>query len=494
MSTLLVLSVGRTDVQLVTNHARQELDRDRCGGLHDQLEQRVHDWVLVDAPLDKAKPDAKELPNGIFQLCTPKADAVLNFLSDEVASLKVLILETCRKTRADDPRYAGGVVERRMKERGVLAVVRHAYLNETDEDFADSTNKKEAILRCAVVNSIEEAVRKNISSGIDRVLLATTGGPRPITSLIDEIVRLYSQNAKCEVVEIEDGATKNPPAPDRVVVLTVGRDPNERFRAKRHALELIHKGNLLAAWGAVSHLHADTDEHQWTQIVRWLADFASSMPLPDECDLYPLKHPIMAVRTALRVELALRAGDIPRAIHGTIAFFESALWDHLNSRLESKQVKGETLYRVNTNLPDTEVKQLNIVVDTLKGEHGAKTKPFEKSNETEGWFLVNDNAQCASLLVNEFLKEPELVNLEKAVKKVRYLRNNIAHNEPKPELMRSANNKMEKSNLWANDRFLTQSLVSNVLAELDVSNPASLCDNLINTVRDRLLNPVTNPS
>jgi hypothetical protein len=62
-------------------------------------------------------------------------------------------------------------------------------------------------------------------------------------------------------------------------------------------------------------------------VIKWLAHFAASLPLPTACDLAVLSHERMAVRAALRVELALRAGDIPRAVHGTVAFLEAALWD-----------------------------------------------------------------------------------------------------------------------------------------------------------------------
>ncbi|MBN2055217.1 hypothetical protein JW905_09865 [bacterium] len=53
----------------------------------------------------------------------------------------------------------------------------------------------------------------------------------------------------------------------------------------------------------------DKIERRWTQTVEWLARFATSLPMPSECDVPALKHPLMAVRAALRVELALRAGD-----------------------------------------------------------------------------------------------------------------------------------------------------------------------------------------
>jgi len=48
----------------------------------------------------------------------------------------------------------------------------------------------------------------------------------------------------------------------------------------------------------------------------------------------------MAVRAALRVELALRAGDIPRAVHGTVAFFEAALWSNTDTFLSQPLVQA----------------------------------------------------------------------------------------------------------------------------------------------------------
>src|SRR5205807_9301817 len=50
-----------------------------------------------------------------------------------------------------------------------------------------------------------------------------------------------------------------------------------------------------------------------------------------------------AVRAALRVEFALMADDVPDAVHGTVAFFEAALWDHLNERLDEQKGPSERL-------------------------------------------------------------------------------------------------------------------------------------------------------
>src|SRR5262249_11356815 len=104
------------------------------------------------------------------------------------------------------------------------------------------------------------------------------------------------------------------------------------FQARHRSLELIANGNLLGAWAVARPLQNDAVKPGWTHVVEWLNDFASSMPIHETCDIRALKHERMAVRAALRVELALRARDIPRAVHGTVAFFEAALWDHLKER------------------------------------------------------------------------------------------------------------------------------------------------------------------
>lgn len=125
-------------------------------------------------------------------------------------------------------------------------------------------------------------------------------------------------------------------------VWIAGKDHDtQTHRLHRHARprlgSLIEKGNLLGAWGAVSHLEG-TPRQKWTQVIKWLSQFASSLPfeppLPQDSDLAVLSHRRMAVRAALRIELALRAGEIARAVHGTVAFFEAALWDKLLEHFE----------------------------------------------------------------------------------------------------------------------------------------------------------------
>ncbi|WP_428937738.1 hypothetical protein [Fontivita pretiosa] len=75
-----------------------------------------------------------------------------------------------------------------------------------------------------------------------------------------------------------------------------------------------------------------------------------------------------------------------------------------------------------------------------------------------------------------------------AVENVKVLRNDVAHNEPTPALMADARCRMTQAGLWSSDgRFLTQEIIRVVLMELGESEPESMCDKLLATVRSRLL-------
>ncbi len=275
------------------------------------------------------------LPEGELPLCTPKLDAVLAHFGASLPT-SALILET-RRQDARDPRFAGEVMERRLRDRGVENVTRVAFLT-GDEQLEDPSNEVDAVVRRSVVATLSNAIglaTANLKPD-DRVFVATTGGLAAANELINELVRLHCVGGpRVTALEVPDGERAK--QDDRAVEEKF--HPAAGYSARWHALSLVEKGNLLGAWGAVSHLEGAPGQ-EWTQVIQWLARFASSLPLPTACDLAVLSHQRMAVRAGLRVELALRAGDIPRAVHGTVAFFEAALWDHLGkmtSRHSSKR-------------------------------------------------------------------------------------------------------------------------------------------------------------
>lgn len=486
MSTLLVLTLGQTDVQIVLDGVRREMRKDRCAAPHDELEQRASKCRIVDAPDRKTEPPIEALPEGELLLCTPKLDAVLR----EVVPAFALLLETRRDARAapGDPRFAGAVLEARLKASGVETIHRCAYL-QGSERLEDRDQPRDAVIRREVVRRLEQAVRESLEAVTpSRVVVAATGGFPVVSDLVEEIVRLHA-SVPVELLEVADGAKANPPAADRAVTRTSIPEPAESYRARRHVLDLIDGGNLLGAWGAARHLHGDEVEVRWTRVVEWLSRFAASLPIPDECDITVLRHPKMAVRAALRVEFALRASDVPRAVHGTVALFEAALWDRLGERVERST---DPERRRHFKIKSGEAPSGDKLLRKGDGSDDDRKRPFEFKETESGidWFWIYDDEACAGRLAKYYLKSTPLQNLGQAVSKIRELRNDVAHNEPTPDLMDDARSRMADVGLWSpEDRFLTQQLVRDVLVETGEKNPDELCDDLLSMLRSRLLDP-----
>ena len=482
MKTLLVMTVGHTDVQLVVNGQRHKLEGDNCGTLHDAIRERS--WSVVGAPNKRSRKfiTIETLPGKDLTLCTPKLDAVLAYFGHEPPT-SALILETTRQG-ARDPRMAGEVVERRLRDRGVDQVIRESFLAGR-EQLEDPSNDADAVVRRPVVVKLSEAITAQIEplAHQDKVFVATTGGLAAANELINELVRLYSVNGP-SVSALE--------VPDRNRVEGEDRAVEEKFhpaagiRARWHALSLIEKGNLLAAWGAVSHLEGAPGQ-QWTQFVKWLAQFASSLPfdpqLPSDGDLDVLKHPRMAVRAALRVELALRAGDIPRAVHSTVAFFEAALWDHLLDRLERTGQKQRGLEVLRLKDGATAPTGKKLLRNKEPDDQERRNCPFERLENGNHLFFEDGAGRFAKY----YVKSESLKALCDAVVNIKPLRNDVAHNEPTPERMAEARDRMIEVNLWSEeDKCLAQPLVKGVLEELEVQQADQLCNNLLSTVRKRL--------
>jgi len=481
MTSLLVMTVGQTDVQLVVKDQRHKLDGNTCGTLHDAIKERS--WSVVDAPSSRSRDTIKALPPGEQKLCTPKLDTVLAYFGATLPT-SALIFETNRQN-AGDPRLAGEVVERRLRDRGVKQVTRVAFLTGT-ERLEDPSNDVDAVVRRSVVATLSNAIglaAANLTPD-DRVFVATTGGLPDASELINELVRLHSvrgPGVTALKAPEDDHAKQN----DRAVEEKF--HPAAGYRARWQALSLVEKGNLLGAWGAVSHLEGAPGQ-DWTQVIKWLAHFASSLPLPTGCDLEVLSHQRMAVRAALRVELSLRAGDIPRAVHGTVAFFEAALWDRLGERIErSTDPKKRRYFKVKSGDAPTGDKLLRQA-----GSDDDRKRPFELKETVDGvawyWCFDGDGGPGARI-AKYFLQSKALTEFDNALRSnIRELRNDVAHDEPTANLMNDARCRMQTATLWSKpDTFLSQSLVQTVLKELGEQAPEKLLATLLAEVRRRLV-------
>ena len=487
MTSLLVMTAGQTDVQLVKDGQRHKLDGNTCGTLHDAIEERS--WSVIDAPKARSRDLIKVLPEGDLTLCTPKLDAVLAHFAPSLPT-SVLIFET-RRQDARDPRLAGEVMERRLRDRGIENVTRVAFLT-GDEHLEDPSNDVDAVVRRSVVTTLSNAIglaAANLKPD-DRVFVATTGGLAAANELINELLRLHTVSGPSVMaLEVPDGDRAK--QDDRAVEEKF--HPAAGYRARWHALSLVEKGNLLGAWGAVSHLEGVSGQ-EWTQVIKWLAHFASSLPLPTDCDLPVMTHRYMAVRAALRVEFALRAGDIPRAVHGTVAFFEAALWDHLSQKTERRPEPPKRQFKFHQPPAADLVRERDAVkVDALsktkQGEDRKRPFVFKEAVDGEDWYWIDDSEICAVKLADKYLGLKGLTKFGNALSQnVRDLRNDVAHNEPTAALMDGARAQMRNVLLWsADDTFLSQPLVLDVLRELGEQAPERLCADLVQAVRVRLL-------
>jgi hypothetical protein len=477
MKTLLIMTVGQTDVQLVKDDQRHKFDGNTCGKLHDNIKERS--WSVVDAPKARSRDLIKELPEGDLTLCTPKLDAVLAHFGNARPS-SALILETNRQDERD-PRLAGEVMARRLNDRDVKPVTRVAFLTE-NEQLEDPSNDVDAVVRRSVVTTLSDAIAKQVEPlrRDDKVYVATTGGLAAANEITTELVRLHSVGGPVVIaLKVPDGNRGG--HDDRAVEEKF--HPAAGYRARWRALSLIERGNLLAAWGAVSHLEGAPGQ-EWTQVVQWLARFASSLPIPESCDIPILTHRRMAVRAALRVELALRAGDIPRAVHGTVAFFESALWDHLLDRFERTGAKNRGLAALRLKPGVSAPAGPELLRNDQSDEREKRNCPFERLDDG-GYLFYEDGA---GRFARGYVQSQKLKELTDAITKIKDLRNDVAHNEPTPDLIGDARRRMQEASLWSKDStFLTQGLVQDVLRELGEHSPEQICESLIKTVRSRLL-------
>jgi hypothetical protein len=179
----------------------------------------------------------------------------------------------------------------------------------------------------------------------------------------------------------------------------------------------------------------------------------------------------MAVRCAIRVELALRARDIPRAVYGTVAFFEAAFWDWLREY----DFGAEGITRIS-----------DTAYQLPASPSADQTQRFRPN--TNGTRRINDFDRGIRAWL-PVLNRPHLEAFWDALADdVRNLRHDVAHNEPTSDLMNDARNRMAQAGLWsAEGQFLTQALTTNVLMELGSAEPANICENLLTLVRSRLV-------
>lgn len=457
---LLVLTAGHTDVQLLEGEARHELDKDYAGPLHAQLASRT-DWTLADSK-PKGREPRSALPEGPFQLCTPKLDEILRYLDDHGLQLAhALILHTDRPPHKRDPAQAGPILQRRLHEREHSSIALVSYMSGGDETLEDTTTAGDEIIRREVVTRLDSALAAALAhppGPFDVVVLATTGGLPKVQALVEELARLRAAPLPCTSLEVADAKRD---LAERAIPRSPKTDPSVVVAATRHALALVERGDFIAAWGAVAHLAPP----QISPVFRWLYEWATSMPHEPGKEP-PADFPLpradqRALAAALRVELALRHGDIAHAIHKTFAFFEAAIWDLLHrDHIQGPHAPDAPLSFV-LHPPPLDDAEGNLKPEAKHpGHHRVKNYGIG-SFEIRKRYLAKHTPSTASIA--------PLKAFADAVGQVEDFRNMIAHGEPQRARLGAAREKMGQLRLWSRKRvpsITTQPLFQDVLAAL----------------------------
>jgi hypothetical protein len=172
-----------------------------------------------------------------------------------------------------------------------------------------------------------------------------------------------------------------------------------------------------------------------------------------------------------------------------VAFFEAALWDWIGERVErSSDPKRRRFFKIKSGEAPTG----NKLLRQGDGSDDDRKRPFELKDTVGGidWYWVHDgDGGPGARIAKYFLHSEALTKFDVALgSSIRELRNDIAHNEPTPELMNDARTRMQTAALWSStDTFLGQPLVQAVLEELGEASPGNVLANLLVEVRRRLV-------
>lgn len=268
----------------------------------------------------------------------------------------------------------------------------------------------------------------------------------------------------------------------------------ESLQAREHASDLLQKGDFAGAYGAVVYLNTDSAEQSWVRRLEQANQYFAGM-LTDQTDLPDYLHALLkkprCLLAAMRAEAALWAERIPEAIAWTCTFFDAALLDFIESRLEGMNGLDDLSRTLNYT-------PLNLeALDQLKAakclsRSGPTYKYDTMGNKVETWLSI--------------IGSSALDNYSRALNSGQ---NNQASQDPSPKRFRNLNihsiipyGQMEQAQavfhqclLWSADPrdirghyFIGQPLACSILQELGVPDPATLYSNLLEGLQNDLAN------
>ena len=188
------------------------------------------------------------------------------------------------------------------------------------------------------VNMINDKIREIAVADTQWIACVSVGGGmNDLKPLIKSCARFHFSADRYFELEVKEERDTTPYFSDKYVPISV-----DSFRAREHAVELIKQGDFAGAYAAVRHLASDSAEEEWVKPVQLVSDYFSGMLLESSFADYKgtLLDKVLSTDQAkkprcllvgMRVESALRLGQISKAIDLTCTFFDAALHDAIEN-------------------------------------------------------------------------------------------------------------------------------------------------------------------
>jgi hypothetical protein len=414
---------------------------------------------------------------------------------------------------------------------GAIGPGKAGWINLLDGKMTQEGPGRDSPVNREAVRRLDETIREAASFEKGPWACLMTGGGIPVfKEPLNACAKFRFQGRVFSRVTPEVGAST---AAGWLVQQDDTPNPAESFRFRSHAAKLVQIGDFSGAYGAVKWLESDTKEKIWVDRLRIIADYMAGLLSNDhreQCPKYlrPLMRPkVQSLLAGVRVEAALCTKRIPEAVLWTANFFDAALIDFIGRFFEESTVDGETsCLKIPRNF---DIPKLLLDDEYSKPCLGLKRsdnkfetyKVFTGFFWDEKWLSVIKQEPLSAL--NEALKTEIEYKFRRKISP-KDSRNIITHKSLTPETMSMMQQVFAEARLWNVDKkdsapkdalgggrmeqalkgvfvsknlrskepsnssiepgahFLGVDLVQNVLAELNVKNPAALYHNLVQGV------------
>ena len=539
-NVVLVVTVGRTDLQLVAERGGERIRMSIGGGL-----RRFHQTLLdQDVPWefdaegvryrestiqDKAvwESDDLRLPNGYKEHLSPEGNWVLvpAKLARAVQRLRedsdfviraVALLTTNRDEQTpagvfqNEPIAAGPILARWLAgEFGLECGVRDGDIGAGKSGWLDILIGDELSPMPGRHNPVHREALRRTEDALRQLGAEVEADPWACLSLGGGMAEMKEPIKACAQF-LFDGRTFTWQAPQFSLGEFQWVSPDDEpptatdsYRVRRHVSALIRRGAFGEAYGAASELDADTKEQNWIVAVEQVARYFSgelSRARARREGLFPPLVPMVrsgiprCLLAAMRVEAGLWAGRLSEAVIGSVTFLEAAILDVVGQNLSQR---GLALDDANERIRGR-AEELAVLAEKVnRWSPEERRKPLRRTGggleysmgirQLEYWAHLLEPGPAGAL---ENYRDA-VTNTEIGGYKLIDLRHLAVHSVLPVDVLKRVRTGFHAANLWgepglAGQQFLGMPLVRAVLEAAGVENSDTLYADLVNGMLEEL--------